>query len=106
MLQPESSTNPLAESLPGRRSPSEMFESEGALPPSFELESGAPPTTFELEDGGALPRTFESEDRGRETDGGGGGLEFDDSMLQDLVFAFDACDVDGNGYLDAHELLV
>jgi|EP01046_Picozoa_sp_COSAG06_P029028 hypothetical protein len=105
MLQPESSTNPLAESLPGRRSPSEMFESEGALPPSFELESGAPPTTFELEDGGALPRTFESEDRGRETDGGGGGLEFDDSMLQDLVFAFDACDVDGNGYLDAHELL-
>ena len=27
-------------------------------------------------------------------------------MLQDLVFAFEACDVDGTGYLDANELLV
>ena len=33
-------------------------------------------------------------------------LEWDDDMLQDLVFAFEACDVDHNGTLTAEELLV
>ena len=32
-------------------------------------------------------------------------LHWDDDMLQDLVFAFEACDLDGNGVLDASELL-
>ena len=31
-------------------------------------------------------------------------MDWDDAMLQDLVFAFEACDVDGNGLLDAEEL--
>lgn len=33
-------------------------------------------------------------------------VEWDDEMLQDLVFAFEACDVDGSGYLGPQELLV
>ena len=33
-------------------------------------------------------------------------LEWDDDMLQDLVFAFEACDIDGSGYLGVDELLV
>lgn len=49
-------------------------------------------------------QTFEAE-AAAESDKPGGILRFDDNMLQDLVFAFEACDVDGNGYLDAHELL-
>ena len=40
------------------------------------------------------------------SDGSDGGhlMDWDDGMLQDLVFAFEACDVDGNGLLDADEL--
>ena len=30
-------------------------------------------------------------------------LEWDDEMLQDLAFAFDACDIDGSGYLGADQ---
>ena len=52
----------------------------------------------------AVEQPFEMEATG-ESEKPGGILRFDDSMLQDLVFAFEACDVDGNGYLDAHELL-
>jgi Ca2+-binding EF-hand superfamily protein len=82
----------------------------GPLSTDLDLDLGA--TTFENE-GEPEPasptvraRTFEAED-GAGTGGSAAGqlLLFDDSMLQDLVFAFEACDIDGNGYLDAHELL-
>jgi hypothetical protein len=94
MLGPKGSANPLSRSLST----------------DLDLDLGA--TTFENE-GEPEPasptvraRTFEAED-GAGTGGSAAGqlLLFDDSMLQDLVFAFEACDIDGNGYLDAHELL-
>ena len=91
-------------------------------PSSFDMETSVPPvsragdedaprstTTFES----AFEPAFEAEaitsspTKGVDSDSDvdGGGLEFDEAMLQDLVFAFQACDADGNGYLDAQELL-
>lgn len=62
-------------------------------------------TTFDVEADADEPAIFESEVDASTAVAEDGGLQFDDDMLQDLVFAFQACDVDGNGYLDAQELL-
>lgn len=58
---------------------------------------------FENEvDGGNAP-SFETEVGGSNTVDKD--LQLNDGMLQELMFAFDSADVDGNGFLDAEELL-
>ena len=75
------------------------FDVEGGSSGSSPLKSFDVAATFELE------LEHESGSGSVDADDGAGGLQFDENMLQDLVFAFQACDVDNNGYLDAHELL-
>ena len=91
-------------------------------PPSQDLELGGGGTEFKnpVSDGAHSPQvgaagTFENEGDGGtaasfEAEVGGTNtlekdLQLNDGMLQELMFAFDSADVDGNGLLDAEELL-
>jgi hypothetical protein len=63
-------------------------------------------TSFDVDGSDATPMTLGRARSMDVDDAGNDHSTWDDDMLQDLVFAFEACDVDRSGGLDAEELLV
>ena len=63
-------------------------------------------TSFDVDGADATPMTLGGARSVDFDDAGNDHSTWDDDMLQDLVFAFEACDVDRSGGLDAEELLV